>query len=354
MRRRRDNEGFSLAFLDIMSCGLGAIVLVFMLVKHNIDKSWIETSMVEADLTRLEQEATDLRRAIGASRADLFRSVQQIEEVSPELTASEKSIKRQQALASKQQSELDELKRSIETIQPPKPPDVVENENIGEQQYLIGLSVEGQRIAILVDASASMTDQQLIEVIKRKANSDAVKQKGPKWERTKRIVGWLLARLPEDSEVAVVGFNSKAYWLTGKSWQPSKSGQALGKIVTELDNVVPTGPTNLEVGLRAISDLRPTNVYFITDGLPTSGSSSYKSLNPFAQCSSLWGSASTISGECRARLFRHTVSTSRLDNAVPVSVILLPLEGDPVAPAEFWAWTAATGGLLMTPTVGWP
>ena len=39
MVKRRASEGFNLAFLDIMACGLGAIVLVFMLVKKNIDNS---------------------------------------------------------------------------------------------------------------------------------------------------------------------------------------------------------------------------------------------------------------------------------------------------------------------------
>ncbi|RLA22020.1 MAG: VWA domain-containing protein, partial [Gammaproteobacteria bacterium] len=37
MLPRRKTEGFNLAFLDIMSCGLGAIILVFMLVKYNAE-----------------------------------------------------------------------------------------------------------------------------------------------------------------------------------------------------------------------------------------------------------------------------------------------------------------------------
>ncbi|MEO1925140.1 MAG: VWA domain-containing protein, partial [Gammaproteobacteria bacterium] len=39
MVQRKKTEGFNLAFLDIMSCGLGAIILVFMLVKHNVNDS---------------------------------------------------------------------------------------------------------------------------------------------------------------------------------------------------------------------------------------------------------------------------------------------------------------------------
>ena len=54
MLARRKSEGFNLAFLDIMSCGLGAVVLVFMLVKHNVDDSSVEIEKLKNDIARLE------------------------------------------------------------------------------------------------------------------------------------------------------------------------------------------------------------------------------------------------------------------------------------------------------------
>ena len=105
--------------------------------------------------------------------------------------------------------------------------------------------------------------------------------------------------------------------------------------------IVPEGSTNLQIGLQEIAALKPTDIYLITDGLPTNGSDGYKSLNPFARCSSLWGVASTISGDCRIKLFQHTVSSTPLQD-VTVNVILLPIEGDPQASNEFWKWTSLT------------
>ena len=48
----------------------------------------------------------------------------------------------------------------------------------GEEDYLLGLKVEGRRIAILIDRSASMTDERLIDIIRRKVRTDAEKRAG--------------------------------------------------------------------------------------------------------------------------------------------------------------------------------
>jgi len=34
--------------------------------------------------------------------------------------------------------------------------------------------------------------------------------------------------------------------------------------------------------------------------------------------------------------------------------VLLPIEGDPQASHEFWKWTAATDGILISPATSWP
>lgn len=62
LRKRRKSEGFNLAFLDIMSCGLGAVVLVFMLVKHNVGNVPVETDLLTADVKRLELQQQELHQ----------------------------------------------------------------------------------------------------------------------------------------------------------------------------------------------------------------------------------------------------------------------------------------------------
>jgi hypothetical protein len=354
LRRRRTTEGFNLAFLDIMSCGLGAIVLVLMLVKHNVEHVSPESERLEGDLARLEAVETDLGSKIvallqvkaatageiAAREAALARIRSDLTRARDELAARERAARA--------------LEKTIETTEvAPKEPDVIEDRRVGEENYIVGLRVEGARIGILVDASASMTDEWLIDIIRRKNQAAPVRQAGPKWDRTRRVVRWLLARAPAQSQVAAVAFAAKPTWLGDAGGARGGDGTGLGRIAGALDSVVPGGPTNLAAGLAALRAHKPTNVYIITDGLPTAGDSGYRSISPFADCSALWGGSTTISGECRKRLFRHTVANANL-GAATVNVVLLPIEGDPAASHEFWRWTADTGGILIAPAASWP
>lgn len=353
MRRHRKTERFNLAFLDIMSCGLGAIILVFMLVKHNVDNSVLETELLTADLERLLAQQEELRSEIETTEDRKTSIEKQIAAVSNDIEQVRATLEELKRQAVQEKSKKAQLEEQIKKIEIPKTPDVVEIPKEGEQEYLIGLRVEGARIGILVDSSSSMTDQRLIEIIRRKNGSDASKKAGPKWLRTKDIVKWLLARVPSTSQVAVVAFNSAATPLGSGTLVSGGNTNGISSIVSQLEQVVPNGATNLQAGLEAMAKIGVSNIYLITDGLPTLGDSSYKSLNPFASCSALWGASSTISGECRSRLFRHTVTNVGLGGAI-VNTILLPIEGDPEAANEFWLWTSTTKGLLISPAAGWP
>ena len=52
-RRRQGNTAFNLSFLDIMSCGFGAIVLLFLIMKHS------EISAPNAEEARLQRDIAD-------------------------------------------------------------------------------------------------------------------------------------------------------------------------------------------------------------------------------------------------------------------------------------------------------
>jgi hypothetical protein len=174
--------------------------------------------------------------------------------------------------------------------------------------------------------------------------------------RTKKIVRWLLARLPDRAEVAVIAFNNKARNLGPTQWIRANNVLALEKINADVDKLIPVGPTNLQEGLDQLRRLRPraTNLYLITDGLPTMGNSNYDGIVSFISCTSLLGKSTNISGECRKELFRQTMKDSGPGAGTKANVILLPIEGDPEASPEYWSWSAATGGLLITPAEGWP
>ncbi len=353
MLARRKSEGFNLAFLDIMSCGLGAVVLVFMLVKHNVDDSSVEIEKLKNDIARLETTEQQAMQSLNEAQQKVVAALASKQDKQQQLDTIKEILSQQQASVEATATQVEELKASIKGIKVEKKADLVETPIVNEEQYLLGLKVEGSRIAILLDASASMTNEKLIDIIKTKSGNVNEKKQAAKWIRTKNVVQWLLARVPENSDITVIAFNEQAITLGLPGWQQASKAGVITSITDKMNDLVPEGATNLQLGLQAVNDMKPTNVYIVTDGLPTKGESRYKSLNPFASCGSLTGTSKTISGECRVKLFRQTLRDSNVTGAV-INTILLPIEGDPDAVNEFWNWTAATGGLLISPASNWP
>jgi len=350
---RRKTGGLNIAFLDVMASGLGAIILVLIIVKHDVGKATPEANLLQTELARLEEVDARLQQSLAELHQGALGEMKEITSMQTKNATLKAEVLKVSDIISRKQMALSSIKKTIKNAPMAKTNDVVANDKGGEENYLIGLKVEGRRILFLIDSSASMTDEKLVEIIRRKNTSDSEKKRGAKWQRTKRIVRWLLARAPESSQVAVVAYNRKAMVL-GSGWLNSRNPKAIRRLYADLDQLVPTGSTNLQLGLQKARSLAPANIYLVTDGLPTAGQSRYASLNPFAACSSLLGKSSNISGVCRIKLFRQTILESAPARNVRVNVVLLPIEGDPQAAPAYWAWAASTGGLLISPAASWP
>lgn len=310
MIKRKQSEGFNLAFLDIMSCGLGAIILVFMLVKHNVNNSSGELDNLKNNIQILEERKENSLQTLQNIDIQLAEDVIQEEAARRKLEEKQSILTRTNTEVETAAKEIETLKSDIKGIKVTKKEDLIATRQINEENYLLGLKVKGRKIALLVDSSASMTNEKLIDIIKTKNSSNNDKQRAKKWVRTKKVVKWLLARLPKNSDVIVVAFNEKAKILGFPSWVKANDPASLPAIVSDLNALIPEGATNLHHGLKTVNKYAPSNLYIITDGLPTKGESQYRSLNPFASCSSLIGNSNIISGECRVKLFKQTIRES--------------------------------------------
>lgn len=356
MFKRRSSDGFNLAFLDVMACGLGAIILILMLVKFNAT-----TEVPNDELERLQQELAALQKNSANAQASLESVEKNIAAENADVEALKKRIQQlkvqqnanQRALNDKR-AVLADVEQSVAAAAPRQADDNVALQGVGEENYLLGLKVEGQYVGVLVDTSASMTDEKLRQIIRRKIGNNIDKQNAPKWQRTKRVVRWLLARLPQSSKVSVVSFNNIAKRVGTRNLVSAKNTTSMKQLSAAIDQLVPRNGTNLQLALSKIKEISPklTHLYVVTDGLPTLGKRS-AGLSAFANCGSLFGKSKTITGECRVLLFNYTVQQAAL-SGVEVNVILLPLEGDPQAPQAYWNWTAATGGLMLSPAGSWP
>lgn len=357
MIARRKTESFNLAFLDIMSCGLGAIILVFMLVKFNSgNASSVEKSRIQEEILEITEQEVSLKKLLLTTQGLNDERSGNIDALRLQIKKINDTLEKIKSINKSKQLELSSLEKKLKETPVQGSNDFAQDKHVGEEEYLLGLKVEGSHIGFLLDSSASMTAEKLIQIIRLKSSPDRLKQKGAKWLRSKKVMRWLIARLPSSAKASVVAFNHKARFMGDSPWFSGNNSSEIEKVYSSIDKIVPTGATNLQKGLEKIKSLSPsiTDLYIITDGLPTAGTSNYASLNPFSQCSSLLGKSSNISGDCRKQLFGQSVIDANLNPSVKVNVILLPLEGDPEAAPAFWEWTSYTGGLLISPAPSWP
>jgi len=352
--QRRKQETFNLAFLDVMSCGLGAVLMIFLIIKHNITEQERPLNDISPVIGKLKAEQKTLQKSINSTRTNITQADIDKQKIDQAIQQAQAKIAILKNATKKQQEASARLKKEIESI--PKTPDIPKKEKPVREQYLIGLTVEGDRIAVLVDHSASMTDERLVDIVTRKIGSKSDKMAGPKWQRTRKVAGWILARLPDSSKVTVIAYNNVARSIGNSGWLRANNKAGLGDILKQLNQLVPEKATNLDAALKQLRQLSPppTDIYLITDGLPTKGNSGFSFKSIFRGCASITGKSDVISGKCRLKLFISAIGNNPLPYRAKLNVILLPIEGDPEAAPAYWRWAATSGGIMIAPGEDWP
>ena len=365
-RRKRATSTFNLSFLDIMSCGFGAVVLVFLVIDHSMEEqnqrqnadALSEINLLEMDIRDGEAGLVALRNAISSTDLDIVEAQGLATRVTEQLDEYEALVASLEEDGFSETTDVDALKaeiRRLETrVEQLREASEAEagrsaREFVGEgnRQYLTGMNLGGRHIAILIDTSASMLADKLVNVIRLRNMDPSLQRTADKWQRALGTVDWLTAQLPIDARYQVIGFNTDARPILaehqteqGIRWLEVADTATLTRISKTLANQLPAGGTSLHKAFAALGRLspKPDNIFLITDGLPTQGDQP--------------GRKSTISGVERLKLYRE--SLRRLPSGVPINIILAPMEGDPMAASEFWQLAQASGGSFMSPSKDWP
>ena len=361
---RRKVSPFSLSFLDIMFCGFGAVVLLVLVLNHDTVKSRNEVfTDLRAEAVRLEKEVligeqdlVEARNSLNATEAEIVLMQGQSERVIDTIQELEIEIARMSndTLASREHvNQLTTDLQSLDKVQKRLGAAVEADRDAGEKvrefkgegdrQYLTGLKMGGKRILILVDASASMLDETIINIIRRRNLNAASRISAPKWQRTLKTTEWLVANLPTSTEFQLYSFNTRAKAaLSGSqgSWLNTSKSSDTDGVIQALYKVAPEGGTSLYHAFTAAKELSPPpdNIILVTDGLPTQGRAKPKS--------------TTVSADKRLDHFEQAAKV--LNGKIPVNTILLPMEGDAWAAAAFWALAINSQGSFMTPSRDWP
>jgi hypothetical protein len=361
-RKKREFTTFNLSFLDIMSCGFGAVILVFLIMNHGIEEqkadlnqdllsevnlldedvtegveglvrlrntlSEVDLKMVEAQglATRISEDKDKYEAQIEARKRDGYTDSRDIETLKAELLALEAEVKQLR------QSSKDNSGANARIFI-----------GDGNRQYLTGLNLGGRHVAILLDTSASMLADKLVQIIRLRNMGESVQRSAEKWQQGLNTVDWLMAQLPVGSQYQVITFNTQARSAlpgTDGKWLEVANQAQLADVSGALRKLTPAGGTSLENAFLALHKLSPApdNIFLITDGLPTQGTSPPR--------------GSKVSGPERQKLYAQAIR--QLPGKVPVNIILAPMEGDPMAAAELWQLAQFTRGALLMPSRDWP
>ncbi len=361
-RKKRSFTTFNLAFLDIMSCGFGAVVLVFLIIDHSIEVQSRELNVnLLSEVTLLEEDITDGEEGLVRLRNTLSDVDMQMVEAQGRATRIVEEIEEYEALIAglraegfTEREDIEQLKAEIQSLEEEVKKlreSALDNSGTsartflgeGNRQYLTGLNLGGSHILLLVDVSASMLADRLVNVIRLRNMAPATQRQADKWVRALNTVDWLTAQLPVNSQYQVMTFNTEAAPAlagTGGKWLEVANQKQLEKVSAALRDTTPSGGTSLENAFAAIEQLspRPDNIFLITDGLPTQGK------NP--------PRGSKVSGN--ERLQHYSQAVKLLPRNVPVNIILAPMEGDPMAASAFWQLAQSTRGSFLSPSSDWP
>lgn len=361
--RRRKTMSFNLAFLDVMFCGFGAVVLLVLILHANsLSRRKEQHTDLRGQVDRIEQEVRvgrlhmvrlqdslrqkEEEREQAAARAGSVQS--RIAAVQAEVAELRSQTLARRAHINRLQSDLKTLDSDARRLNTENQAAAVRGSKVrrfegeGNRQYLTGLKLGGNRVLLLVDRSASMLDETVVNILRRRNLGEAVKKQAPKWRQAKQTVSWLTANLPASSSLQVLTFNSRPASLDddgSSGWVRVTDTSRVNRMLTRLEDMVPAGGTSLANVFAAAARLspRPDNIVLLTDGLPTQGTGQ---------------GTGKVSADRRVRFFNQAIK--KLPSGVPVNTILFPMEGDPLAAALFWKLAVDSGGSFFTPTGDWP
>jgi polyhydroxyalkanoate synthesis regulator phasin len=361
-KKKRAFTTFSLSFLDIMSCGFGAVILVFLIIDHSIEVQskelnrdlLSEVDLLNEDVSAGEKDKVRLRNTLSDVSLEIVEAQGQATRINEDVSEFEALIEALKRDGYTERSDIESLKAEIQSLEEDvkKLKAAAEDTSgdsartfIGEgnRQYLTGLNLGGKNIAILLDVSSSMLAEKLVNIIRLRNMAANVQRKADKWTRALNTVDWLTAQLPVASKYQVITFNTtagSALPKTNGKWLEVADQAQLEDVTNAIRKIVPSGGTSLIKAFNALQALSPSpdNIFLVTDGLPTQG------LNP--------PRGNKVSGQERLKLYREAVR--QLPSGVPVNIILAPMEGDPMAASEFWQLAQVSKGAFLSPSKDWP
>ncbi len=157
-RRQREFDIFNLSFLDIISCGFGAVIMLVLISKTSDDVAIAGKDQIE-DLLRnllgLENSVAEIRQSISTQLSDAERLSSSSSNLARIAQSLETEVSRQKRAQEEMESSLEGLSLVESTLKQaststPKPTSSERDEEVG------GIPVDSDYVVFIVDTSGSM------------------------------------------------------------------------------------------------------------------------------------------------------------------------------------------------------
>ena len=243
--RARSVTPIGLSFLDAMTCGLGAVILLFMIINASVrDHSSQVTADLRGEVDRLEREVLEGHRMLVELRNSVretddervlaqglaMRLIESLKIIRVELATYDASTIARREHINRLKADVKSLEEDAKRLSAATPSDETPGDKLrihvgnGDRQYLTGLKVGGERILFLVDASASMLGDDVVNVIRRRNLPNTEKIRAKKWQQAISTVDWLSTQIPRTSKFQIYTFSERPVavlpdtagrWLSG-------------------------------------------------------------------------------------------------------------------------------------------
>ena len=248
-----------------MSCGFGAVILVFLIINHATEEEvkvfnqdiLAEIRLLDYQVQNGERDLFELKERLEKMLQRISESTNKLISTRTELDESEEELADLDADSLAQIERLEELKSDVETREEELArlraqeaandgSRILRIGGEGDRQYLTGMKVGGKNILIALDTSASMLDEKIVNVLRRRNMTDERKRLAPKWQRAIRTVEWISAQIPLDASFQIYGFNEQADSIIPDSdgdWVELAAGRELDAALTNLKTLIPSKGT---------------------------------------------------------------------------------------------------------------
>jgi hypothetical protein len=157
-RRNRDLDIFSLSFLDVISCGFGAVVMLILISKTDIELSTTNAEDVSAllsSLASLESSVTEIKQQISEEQSKLEKLLEQkksLHTISTNLDIKLESLEEKNASMSDSIAGLSLVEERLKqaSLSTPKKRNNQRDIEVG------GIPVDSDYVVFIVDTSGSM------------------------------------------------------------------------------------------------------------------------------------------------------------------------------------------------------